>query len=152
MTTLASTFLFGRAHLLAALIVIGALLVPTPVHAKGDRVPHREHKHHPPPPPPPPPEEPPANVHLEAAGSIALPGLGQSLAWAPDGRRIAVGGHFRDKITKLRYDTRVADVESLRLVKSFACHFYWTVSQAWVDHPDYGELLADGGSDHAVKV
>ena len=92
------------------------------------------------------------NVHLAPAGTIALPGRGLSLAWSPDGTRLAVGGHFRDKATRLRYDTRIADVASGKLVKSFACHWFWAVSQAWVQHPDYGALLADGGGDHAVKV
>src|SRR5262245_57878709 len=97
-------------------------------------------------------ERPPRAMHLESAGAIALPGRGQSLAWAPDGKRIAVGGHFREKATRLRYDTRVADVETGAIVKSFACHWFWAVSQAWFDHPNYGELLADGGGDHAVKI
>jgi WD40 repeat protein len=91
-------------------------------------------------------------AHLEAAGTIALPGRGLSLAWSPDGTRIAVGGHFRERATRLRYDTRIADVARRTIVKSFACHWFWAVSQAWFDHPDYGELLADGGGDHAVKI
>ena len=94
----------------------------------------------------------PTNVLLESAGSIALPGRGLSLAWSPDGTRIAVGGHFRDKVTRLRYDTRVADVAAGVLLKSFACHYFWAVSNAWIESPDYGPLLADGGGDHAVKV
>src|SRR5262249_972955 len=89
-------------------------------------------------PPPAPPEETTPNAHLVLAGTIALPGRGLSLAWAPDGTRLAVGGHFRDPETHLRYDTRIADVTSGTLVKSFACHWFWAVSQAWVDHPDYG--------------
>jgi len=65
----------------------------------------------------------PTNVLLESAGSIALPGRGLSLAWSPDGTRIAVGGHFRDKVTRLPYDTRVADGAAGVLLKSFACHY-----------------------------
>jgi len=128
------------------------------------RVSHRARAHQPDAPPPPPatpPDDPPAtppaedprtNVHLVPSGTIALPGRGLSVAWSPDGTRLAVGGHFRDKETRLRYDTRVVDVAAGALVKSFACHWFWAVSQAWVDHPDYGPLLADGGGDHAVKV
>src|SRR5262245_19479222 len=92
------------------------------------------------------------NVHLIPDGVIALPGRGQSHAWSPDGRRIAVGVNCREKATRLRYATRIANVATRVLEKSFACHWYWSVAQAWVDHPDYGELLADGGADHAVKV
>jgi WD40 repeat protein len=94
----------------------------------------------------------PTNALLESAGSIALPGRGLGLAWSPDGTRIAVGGHFRDKLTRLRYDTRVADVAAGVLLKSFACHYFWAVSNAWIDSPDYGPLVADAGGDHTVKV
>ena len=73
-------------------------------------------------------------MHLAEAGSIALPGRGLTLAWAPDGRALAVGGHFRDPTTGLRYDTRVADVASRTLVRSFACHYFWVVSTAWVEN------------------
>ena len=61
-------------------------------------------------------------MHLVPSLTIALPGRGLSVAWSPDGTRLAVGGHFRDKETRLRYDTRVADVAAGALVKSFACH------------------------------
>src|SRR5262249_22992806 len=103
-------------------------------------------------PPGDPPNDPPANVHLVRSRTIALPGRGLSGAGARAGPRRAVGGHFGERGTPLRYDTRVADVTAGALVKSFACHWFWAVSQAWVDHPDYGPLLADGGGDHAVKV
>lgn len=132
-------------------LVLGAVLgtMPTLADTRGDRVSHRERARQL---LPPPPVEPPTNEQLAPAGVIPLPGRGQSLAWAPDGRRLAVGGHFRDKATRLRYDTRVANVATGALEKSFACHWYWAVSQAWIDHPDYGELLADGGGDHTVKI
>src|SRR6185503_5446243 len=63
-----------------------------------------------------------------------------------------VGGHFREKETRLRYDTRIADVASGQLVRSFACHWWWVVSTAWVNNPYVGEIIADGGGDHAVKI
>ncbi len=148
-TTDASTTVPWRALRFVAGVSLAVVVAcPAPVQARGDRVSRRERVRR----PPPPPEPTPVNVHLEPAGVVALPGRGQSLAWAPDGRRLGVGGHFREKATRLRYDTRVADVDAGTLVKSFACHWYWAVAQAWVDHPDYGELLADGGGDHAVKV
>jgi WD40 repeat protein len=138
-----------RSPAIALLVTVSLATVPTSLHARGGRVSHRQRALEP---PPPPPEPEPTNVRLVPAQSIALPGRGLSIAWAPDGRRLAVGGHFREKASRLRYDTRVADVDTGVLEKSFACHWFWAVSQAWVQHPDYGELLVDGGGDHAVKV
>jgi WD40 repeat protein len=92
------------------------------------------------------------NVHLTQARAIALPGRGASLAWAPDGRALAVGGRFLDPTTRLRYDTRIADVASGRLTRSFACHYYWVIATAWARNPVLGEVIADGGGDHAVKI
>jgi WD40 repeat protein len=83
---------------------------------------------------------------------IALPGRGLALAWAPDGHTLAVGGHFRERATKLRYDTRIADVASGQLTRSFSCHYWWVVATAWVNNPYVGEVIADGGGDHAVKI
>jgi WD40 repeat protein len=139
-----------RVRALAGLVMVtlACAAMPSLARAHGDRVSRRERNAASQPEPP----AAPTNVHLAPAGVIALPGRGQSLAWSPDGRRIAVGGHFREKATRLRYDTRIANVATGVLEKSFACHWYWAVAQAWVDHPDYGELLADGGGDHAVKV
>src|SRR5262249_32900719 len=94
----------------------------------------------------------PANAHLVEQGTIALPGRGLSLAWAPDGGRIAAGGRFREKATGLRYDTRIADVGALALQKSFACHYFYVVATAWTQNPFLGEIVADGGGDHAVKL
>ncbi|HJQ82737.1 MAG TPA: hypothetical protein VKA21_01580, partial [Candidatus Binatia bacterium] len=65
---------------------------------------------------------------------------------------VALGGHFVERSTRLRYDTRVADVAAGRLVRSFACHWYWVVATAWTDNPWVGEVVADGGADHAVKI
>jgi hypothetical protein len=134
---------FGRRALLVAVVALAASLA-TDDGVKGERVSHRQHAMQP---PAPPPAKTRTNVHLAPAGTIALPGHGLSLAWSPDGARLAVGGHFRDKATRLRYDTRIADVAAGRLVKSFACHWFWSVSQAWVVHPNYGPVLADGGGD-----
>jgi WD40 repeat protein len=94
----------------------------------------------------------PTNVHFGAQGTIALPGRGLALAWSPDGSRIAAGGRFREKATGLRYDTRIANVAPRTLEKSFACHYFFVVSTAWSDNPFLGEVLADGGGDHAVKL
>jgi WD40 repeat protein len=94
----------------------------------------------------------PTNVHLAPAERIELPGRGLTLAWSPDGRGIAVGGHFREKDTKLRYDTRVVDVATASLSKSFACHYYWVVATAWDQNPYVGDVIASGGGDHAVKL
>ncbi len=139
--------LAGVAALVVTLATVGAL-----AHTRGERVPgerkaRRQHAHD-----GDAPKSGPTDVLLEPAGAIALPGRGLSLAWSPDGGRIAVGGHFRDKVTRLRYDTRIADVAAGVLVKSFACHWFWAVSNAWIESPYYGQLLADGGGDHAVKV
>lgn len=89
---------------------------------------------------------------LEPAGSIPLPGRGMALAWSPDGREIAVGGHFRDPTSSLRYDVRVADVATQRLTKSFACHYWWVTAVAWFHYPGLGNVLAEGAGDHAVKL
>src|SRR5262245_64518678 len=130
-----------RVCALAGLVLISLAYAttPPPALAHGDRVSRRERNRAAP------PEQPaaPTNVLLAPDRVIALPGRGQSLAWSPDGSRIAVGGHFREKATRLRYDTRIASVASGVLEKSFACHWYWAVAQAWVDHPEYGELRAE---------
>src|SRR3954454_4859365 len=92
------------------------------------------------------------NGHFAPAGTIGLPGLGMSLAWSPAGDALAAGGHFRDKVTKQRYDTRVVDVRGMGLAKSFSCHYWWAIAQAWQKNPYLGDVIADGGGDHAVKI
>src|SRR5262245_55223472 len=94
----------------------------------------------------------PANQHFVEQGQIAIPGRGLALAWSPDGTRLAAGGRFREKLTQLRYDTRIADVASRTLLKSFACHWFYTLSNAWTANPFLGEIVADGGMDHAIKL
>jgi WD40 repeat protein len=121
------------------------------------REPHRPHRPHRPREPRAPrtsPTDPalPTNVHFAEQGTIALPGRGLALAWSPDGGRIATGGRFREKATGLRYDTRIADVATRALEKSFACHYFFVVATAWTANPFLGEIVADGGGDHAVKL
>ena len=149
----------------------GAVVVAACVLAAGlasAREPHRPHQPRPPRAPRPPknpatnprtPVEPgddaptiPANQHFVEQGQIPLPGRGLALAWSPDGTRIAAGGRFRDKVAGLRYDTRIADVAARRLQKSFACHYFYVVATAWNANPYLGEIVADGGGDHAVKL
>jgi WD40 repeat protein len=123
------------------------------------RTPHVPHKPHPPRQPRPPDAQPPdgggdagANVHLAVAQQGALPGRGTSLAWAPDGHALAVGGHFRPGRTTLRYDTNIYDVASNTVTRTFDCHYYWTVAEAWSANPYLGEVIVDGAADHVVKV
>jgi WD40 repeat protein len=96
--------------------------------------------------------EPASNVLLAPERTVALPGRGMGLAWAPDGHALAVGGHFRERTTRLRYDTRVYDLASDALDRSYSCHWFWVIALAWVHNPYLGEVIVDGGGDHAVKV
>src|SRR5262249_61888509 len=122
--------LVGVAALVAVLATLLAVAHAHEEHVPGERKARRQQNHdHDP------PTSWPTNRFFKSAGAIALPGRGLSLTWSPDGGRIAVGGHFRDKMTRLRYDTRIADVDAGRLVKSFACHWDWVVSSPWVERP-----------------
>jgi hypothetical protein len=83
------------------------------------------------------------NQHFVAERTIALPGRGLARAWSPDGTELAAGGHFRMATpgqgkTNLRYDTKVYDVASGALVKSFDCHGFWVVALAWATVPELG--------------
>lgn len=152
-------------------LVLGALAMASPVTAKPGREPHKKHKPREPrePRPPKEPRQPKtpttptptdggrgaptaSNVHFSPAGVVPIPGRGLTLSWSPDGSALAVGGRFRDKHTRLRYDTRILDVGAQALVKSFACHYFWVVATDWTDNPFLGEVIADGGGDHAVKL
>lgn len=138
------------AALMAGVLAAGEARARDPRPPRPPRPPRAPRTPKPPPAPPAPPL--PTNVHFTPAGTIALPGRGLALSWSPDATRIAAGGRFRDKATGLRYDTRVADVVAQALVKSFACHWFFVVATAWSANPFLGEVLADGGGDHAVKV
>ena len=138
-------------------VVVGFLLTPA-----WARAPHKPHTPHVPGsggsggsksggnPPPVSPGD--TNVHMAPAATAELPGIGTTLAWAPDGHAVAIGGHFSDPSTSMRYDTKVYDVASNAVVKAFDCHYYWTVGEAWATNPYVGEVIVDGGGDHAVKV
>ena len=90
--------------------------------------------------------------HFSAAGHIVTPGRPMSIAWSPGGDKLALGGHFGDKTTGQRYDTRTADVRSRTLLKSYDCHYWWAISQVWSKNPYLGEVIVDGGGDHMVKI
>lgn len=54
--------------------------------------------------------------HLTLDRTIALPGRGMALAWAPQRQKLALGGHFNDHAATMRYDTKVYDVTTGSLV------------------------------------
>jgi WD40 repeat protein len=135
-----------------AVLVLACLVVGDVAEAREPRPPRPPRQRREPRTPDVEPTPPPANVHFVEQGSIAIPGRGLALAWSPDGTRIAAGGRFRDKLAGLRYDTRIADVATRTLQKSFACHYFYVVATAWDANPFLGEVVADGGGDHAVKL
>jgi WD40 repeat protein len=128
-------------------VAVAASLVAGSIDAHTRHRPHRPRVRQPSAP------APPASTGVFApAATIALPGRGLSLAWSPDGERIAAGGRFREASTGLRYDTRIADVATATLVRSYACHYFWVIATTWTQNPFLGEVIADGGGDHAVKL
>jgi WD40 repeat protein len=90
--------------------------------------------------------------HFTPAGHIPTPGRPMSIAWNPTGDKVALGGHFGEKKTGQRYDTRTADVRGQKLLKSFDCHYWWAIAQTWSRNPYIGEVIVDGGGDHMVKI
>ena len=62
--------------------------------------------------------EPTTNAHFSASSTVALPGRGMSIAWSPNGNALALGGHFREKATGRRYDTRTLDATAGGLLVS----------------------------------
>jgi WD40 repeat protein len=90
-------------------------------------------------------------AHLAPARTLDLPGLGTELAWSPDGRSLAVGGHFRDPQSSLRYDTKIFDAGSGTLARSLDCHVYWAIAAAWAPSAA-GEAIASGSFGHAVQL
>ncbi len=137
---------------------LGAVLCVVMVTGAMAREPHRPHRPHKPRTPRQPaggtPDVPttPANVHFADDGSITLPGRGLAIAWSPDGTRLAVGGRFREPSSGLRYDTRIADVATKALEKSFSCHYFFVVATAWTANPFLGDVVASGAGDHAIKL
>lgn len=93
----------------------------------------------------------PANQFFSTEQTVALPGRGLAVSWDPDGTAIALGGHFYERSSGLRYDTRVYDAATGAFRKSFACHHYWVVATAWTRNPFLGDIVASGGGDHAVR-
>ncbi len=89
---------------------------------------------------------------LRAQATVPLPGLGLSLAWSPNGDALAAGGHLRDAANHERYDTRTVDVAHKTVGKSFDCHDFWAIAQAWQQNRYIGDVIADGGGDHMVKI
>src|SRR5882672_7887208 len=73
-----------------------------------------------------------ASDHFTPSLTIPLPGRGLILAWAPDGRTIAVGGHLIDKERRnLRYDSKIYDTTTGAYVKAFGSHYWWVLALDW---------------------
>jgi WD40 repeat protein len=149
-----------RMGCLCFVVCLGSLLPPAildspQAFARGSRRPHNPHTPKPRRPPVPvglgPPVG-PVNQLMVEEGRIELPGRGQALAWSPTGSSLAVGGHFAEKTTGLRYDTRVYDVGSKSFDRTYACHHYWVTATAWTINPFLGETLVSGGADHAIRI
>ncbi len=84
---------------------------------------------------------------------IPIPGRGLTLSWSPDGTKLALGGHLNDKERRhLRYDTKIYNAQTGAYIKAFGTHYWWVVSTDWVMNPYFGEIIADGAGDHAIKI
>jgi WD40 repeat protein len=100
-----------------------------------------------------------ANRHFVNSMNIPLPGRGTVVAWSPDGRQVAVGGHLVDHARRdMRYDTKIYDALTGEYVKAFGSHFWWIDALAWRDldprfvGPNPEGIIADGDGDHALKL
>jgi WD40 repeat protein len=104
----------------------------------------------------------PCNVHFANSLTFAIPGRGLALSWAPaessvaGGHALAVGGHLVGAQTHLsggeRYDTKLYDTTTGNYLKRFGVHYWWAVANTWSLNPFLGEVIADGGGDHAAKI
>jgi WD40 repeat protein len=102
------------------------------------------------------------NTHYVNALTFPIPGRGLALSWAPPtsrvagGHAIAVGGHLVGSQTFLqsgeRYDTKLFDTSTGAYLKRFGVHYWWAIANTWTINPYLGEVIADGGGDHAAKV
>ncbi len=102
------------------------------------------------------------NMHWANSSTFPIPGRGLVLSWAPEhsavasGHAIAVGGHMLGSQTFLpsgeRYDTKIFDTSTGQYIKRFGVHYWWAIANAWTVNPLLGEVIADGGGDHVLKV
>jgi WD40 repeat protein len=102
------------------------------------------------------------NTHFTNVLTFPIPGRGLALSWAPPtsrvagGHALAVGGHLVGAQTFLqsgeRYDTKLFDTTTGAYLKRFGVHYWWVIANTWTVNPYLGEVIADGGGDHAAKV
>jgi WD40 repeat protein len=102
------------------------------------------------------------NTRYSNALTFTIPGRGLALSWAPPtssvarGHALAVGGHLVGSQTFLqsgeRYDTKLFDTTTGAYLKRFGVHYWWAIANTWTVNPYLGEVIADGGGDHAAKV
>jgi WD40 repeat protein len=102
------------------------------------------------------------NTHYTNVLTFPIPGRGLALSWAPptsrvaDGHALAVGGHLVGAQAFLqsgeRYDTKLFDTITGAYLKRFGVHYWWAIANTWTVNPYLGEVIADGGGDHAAKV
>ncbi len=101
------------------------------------------------------------NTRYSNTLTFPIPGRGLALSWAPPtssvgGHALAVGGHLVGSQTFLqsgeRYDTKLFDATTGAYLKRFGVHYWWAIANTWTVNPYLGEVIADGGGDHAAKV